>query len=76
VPVGPWRGGNTNQNAMYAAYFIDEVAKAAGHGLRPTPQGEELHIPAPLAAAVCCRRKASPSARGLAIGLSADAERR
>jgi isoquinoline 1-oxidoreductase beta subunit len=30
VPVGPWRGVNTNQNAVYAECFMDEVAKAAG----------------------------------------------
>src|SRR5207253_2650454 len=30
VPVGPWRGVNTNQNAIYMECFIDEVAKAAG----------------------------------------------
>ncbi|HET7032268.1 MAG TPA: molybdopterin cofactor-binding domain-containing protein, partial [Casimicrobiaceae bacterium] len=30
VPVGPWRGVNTNQNAVYMECFIDEVAKAAG----------------------------------------------
>jgi isoquinoline 1-oxidoreductase subunit beta len=30
VPVGPWRGVNTNQNAVYAECFIEEVAKAAG----------------------------------------------
>ena len=30
VPVGPWRGVNTNQNAIYLECFIDEVAKAAG----------------------------------------------
>jgi isoquinoline 1-oxidoreductase beta subunit len=30
VPVGPWRGVNTNQNAMYMECFIDEVAQAAG----------------------------------------------
>jgi isoquinoline 1-oxidoreductase beta subunit len=29
VPVGPWRGVNTNQNAIYLECFIDEVAKAA-----------------------------------------------
>jgi hypothetical protein len=29
VPVGPWRGVNTNQNAVYMECFIDEVAKAA-----------------------------------------------
>ncbi len=30
VPVGPWRGVNTNQNAVYAECFIEEVARAAG----------------------------------------------
>ena len=30
VPVGPWRGVNTNQNAVYMECFIEEVAKAAG----------------------------------------------
>ncbi len=30
VPVGPWRGVNTNQNGIYLEAFIDEVARAAG----------------------------------------------
>jgi isoquinoline 1-oxidoreductase beta subunit len=30
VPVGFWRGVNTNQNAIYMECFIDEVARAAG----------------------------------------------
>ena len=30
VPVGPWRGVNTNQNGIYLECFIDEVAQAAG----------------------------------------------
>ena len=30
VPVGPWRGVNTNQNAIYLECFMDEVARAAG----------------------------------------------
>jgi isoquinoline 1-oxidoreductase beta subunit len=30
APVGPWRGVNTNQNAVYMECFMDEVAKAAG----------------------------------------------
>jgi isoquinoline 1-oxidoreductase subunit beta len=29
VPVGPWRGVNTNQNAVYMECFIEEVARAA-----------------------------------------------
>jgi isoquinoline 1-oxidoreductase subunit beta len=28
--VGPWRGVNTNQNAVYLECFIEEVARAAG----------------------------------------------
>src|SRR5262249_33167352 len=30
VPVGPWRGVNTNQNAIYLECFMDEIAHAAG----------------------------------------------
>ncbi len=30
VPVGPWRGVNTNQNGLYMECFIEEVARAAG----------------------------------------------
>jgi len=30
VPVGTWRGVNTNQNGVYMECFLDEVAKAAG----------------------------------------------
>jgi isoquinoline 1-oxidoreductase beta subunit len=30
VPVGPWRGVNTNQNGVYMECFMDEVAHAAG----------------------------------------------
>jgi isoquinoline 1-oxidoreductase beta subunit len=30
VPVGPWRGVNTNQNGIYLECFMDELAKAAG----------------------------------------------
>ena len=30
VPVGPWRGVNTNQNAVYMECFVDELAAAAG----------------------------------------------
>jgi isoquinoline 1-oxidoreductase beta subunit len=29
VPVGPWRGVNTNQNAVYLECFIEEAARAA-----------------------------------------------
>jgi isoquinoline 1-oxidoreductase beta subunit len=30
VPVGPWRGVNTNQNGIYMECFIEECARAAG----------------------------------------------
>jgi isoquinoline 1-oxidoreductase beta subunit len=30
VPVGPWRGVNTNQNGYYMEAFIEECARAAG----------------------------------------------
>jgi isoquinoline 1-oxidoreductase beta subunit len=30
VPVGPWRGVNTNQNGTFLECFIDEVARLAG----------------------------------------------
>src|SRR5258707_8299771 len=30
VPVGPWRGVNTNQNGVYLECFMDEVARAPG----------------------------------------------
>src|SRR6202035_5045141 len=30
APVGPWRGVNTNQNAVYMECFIDEMARAGG----------------------------------------------
>ena len=30
VPVGAWRGVNTNQNGVYMECFIDEAARAAG----------------------------------------------
>ncbi|HXL75594.1 MAG TPA: molybdopterin cofactor-binding domain-containing protein, partial [Burkholderiales bacterium] len=30
VPVGPWRGVNTNQNGVYLECFMDEVSRAAG----------------------------------------------
>jgi isoquinoline 1-oxidoreductase beta subunit len=30
VPVGPWRGVNTNQNGVYLECFIEELARAAG----------------------------------------------
>ena len=33
IPVGPWRGVNTNQNGYYMECFIEEVARASGKDL-------------------------------------------
>jgi isoquinoline 1-oxidoreductase beta subunit len=30
VPVGPWRGVNTNQNGVYVECFMEELARATG----------------------------------------------
>ena len=37
VPVGPWRGVNTNQNGVYLECFMDEAARAAGQGSARVP---------------------------------------
>ena len=37
VPVGPWRGVNTNQNAVYMECFIDEVARGGRRGPARVP---------------------------------------
>jgi len=48
VPVGPWRGVNTNQNAVYMECFMDEVARAAGTDplefRRALMQGHPKHL--------------------------------
>ncbi len=48
VPVGFWRGVNTNQNAIYMECFIDELAHAAGKDpleFRRAHAGEEPEAP-------------------------------
>ena len=48
VPVGPWRGVNTNQNGVYMECFIDEVARAAGLDsvdVSPRADGEAPQAP-------------------------------
>ena len=50
VPVGPWRGVNTNQNAVYMECFMDEVARAAGKdpvGVPPLADGRLSPTTAP-----------------------------
>jgi isoquinoline 1-oxidoreductase subunit beta len=48
VPVGPWRGVNTNQNAVYLECFMDEIARAAGkdplHFRRALMQQRPKHL--------------------------------
>ena len=48
VPVGFWRGVNTNQNAVYIECFIDEIARAAGkdplHFRRALMQQRPKHL--------------------------------
>ncbi len=41
VPVGPWRGVNTNQNGIYMECFIEEVARAAGKDSARVPPGPD-----------------------------------
>ena len=44
VPVGPWRGVNTNQNGVYMECFIDEVAQRGRQGpARIPPRADEGH---------------------------------
>jgi isoquinoline 1-oxidoreductase beta subunit len=69
VPVGPWRGVNTNQNAVYMECFMDEVAKAAGKDplafrralMEKYPKHLACSTPRPRRAtgASRCRRRAS-----------------
>jgi len=48
VPVGPWRGVNTNQNGLYLECFMEEVAAAAGRDplefRRALMQGHPKHL--------------------------------
>ena len=37
VPVGPWRGVNTNQNGVYMECFIEECAQGGRQGLAGVP---------------------------------------
>src|SRR5207245_9300210 len=45
VPVGPWRGVNTNQNGVYLECFMEEVARAAGKGSPEFRRGAMGHQP-------------------------------
>ena len=57
VPVGPWRGVNTNQNAVYLECFMDEVARAAGKDpLGVPPRADEGAAQAPGRAQRGCRQ--------------------
>src|SRR3989441_3865439 len=45
VPVGPWRGVNTNQNGAYLECFMEGVARAAGRGAPAVPPSPTGHRP-------------------------------
>jgi len=58
VPVGPWRGVNTNQNAVYLECFMDEVARAAGKDALEFRRGLMANFPKHLAVLNAAAEKA------------------
>jgi len=58
VPVGPWRGVNTNQNAVYLECFMDEVARAANKDPLDFRRGLMARFPKHLAALNAAAEKA------------------
>jgi isoquinoline 1-oxidoreductase beta subunit len=73
VPVGPWRGVNTNQNGVYAEVFIDEVAKAAGRDpleFRRAIMGERPKHLAVLNAAAAKAEYGKPLPAGIFRGIA------
>ncbi len=49
VPVGPWRGVNTNQNGIYMECFLEECVKASGQDSLAFRQGLMKNHPKHLA---------------------------
>jgi isoquinoline 1-oxidoreductase subunit beta len=73
VPVGPWRGVNTNQNAIYMECFMDEVARAAGKDPLEFRRGLLSNHPKHLAALNAAAEKAGwgkPLPSGIHRGLA------
>jgi isoquinoline 1-oxidoreductase beta subunit len=73
VPVGPWRGVNTNQNGVYMECFMDEVAKAAGKDPLEFRRGLMKDFPKHLAVLNAAAEKAEwgkPLPQGVHRGLA------
>ena len=73
VPVGPWRGVNTNQNAIYLECFMVEVARAAGKGPLEFRRALMTKHPKHLAVLNAAAAKAgwgTPTAAGVHRGLA------
>ncbi len=71
VPVGPWRGVNTNQNAVYMECFMDEVAKAAGKDPLEFRRGLMKDYPKHLAVLNATARRATGQSRWTAAFIAA-----
>ena len=73
VPVGFWRGVNTNQNALYMECFIDEVATAAGKDPLEFRRGLMTKNPKPLAVMNAAAERAgwgTPLPKGVFRGIA------
>ncbi len=73
VPVGPWRGVNLNQNAVYLECFMDELAHAAGRDPLEFRQGIMARNPKHLAILNATAKQAgwgTPTAPGVFRGLA------
>jgi isoquinoline 1-oxidoreductase beta subunit len=73
VPVGPWRGVNTNQNGVYMECFIEECARAAGKDSLEFRRGlMSKHPKAPRGAQCRCRegRLGQAAAAGVHRGIA------
>ncbi len=73
VPVGFWRGVNTNQNALYMECFIDEVAHAAGKDPLEFRRGLMTKNPKPLAVMNAAAERAgwgTPLPKGVYRGIA------
>src|SRR5256886_2527739 len=58
VPVGPWRGVNTNQNGVDLECFMEEVARASGPDPPPFRRALKARPPEQLAVLDCVADKA------------------
>ena len=73
VPVGHWRGVNTNQNAIFLECFIDDCAKAAGKDPLGYRQAMMKNFPKHLGVLNAAAKKAnwgSPTPAGVHRGIA------